>query len=133
MRAWFTALAVVAVLAASIVSFCWPPLDASGPPEAPRREIVLVARGMAFYFPDDLNTPNPTIRVRAGERVRLVLRNEEPGITHGFAVPAWGVETRLLESAGSDTIELPVPGVPGRQDYRCTPHAAMMRGTIEVR
>ena len=37
----------------------------------PTREVTLVVRGMAFYLKDDPQTPNPTIDVQAGERVRI--------------------------------------------------------------
>ena len=54
--------------------------------EAPR-EITLVVRGMTFYLEGN-DQPNPSIRVKAGERIRVVLRNEERGIQHDFAMPA---------------------------------------------
>lgn len=133
MRRWAFTVGVLAMaMATAAVVLGWRANDAAER-SAPPREIVLVARGMAFYLAEDPRTPNPTLRLRAGERVRVVLRNEERGISHSFAVPGWRVETRLLEGTGSDTIDLAVPGAPGRQDYRCTPHAAMMRGTIEIR
>ena len=47
------------------------------------REITLVVRGMAFYLEGN-ELPNPTITVTAGERVRVVLRNEERGIAARF-------------------------------------------------
>src|SRR5262249_19859201 len=40
------------------------------------REVRLVARGMTFYA-DGGATPNPTLRVKRGEHVRIVLRNED--------------------------------------------------------
>ena len=53
----------------------------------PTHEIILVARGMTFYLDGEPGTPNPTLEVKAGERVRVVLRNQDRGMTHDFAVP----------------------------------------------
>src|SRR5688572_4840323 len=62
----------------------------------PTREVTLVAKGMAFYLESDLETPNPTIEVKAGERVRVVLRNQDRGLTHDFAVPVIGAGTKEI-------------------------------------
>jgi plastocyanin len=88
---------------------------------------------MAFFRDGEFDTPNPSLQFDAGARVRLVLRNEDPGMTHNFAVPAWGVATRDLESNEVAQIEFVVPENAGRPAYECTPHARMMRGTIEIR
>jgi plastocyanin len=99
---------------------------------APAREIVLVARDMAFYLDDEPYTPNPRLRVRPGERVRLVLRNDDRGYTHDVAVPAAGAATPLLDWRGTGRITFMAPAVPGTYDYVCQPHALMMRGVLEV-
>lgn len=96
-------------------------------------EVVLVAREMAFYRDGDFDTPNPPLHFEAGARVRLVLRNEDPGMKHNFAVPAWDVATRELNGEGVAHVEFVVPDRKGQQAYECTPHARMMRGTIEIR
>jgi plastocyanin len=95
------------------------------------REIVLVARDMSFYL-DGGGTENPTLRLKAGEDVRLVLKNEEPGVVHDFAVSAWKLGTRRLQARERDTVTFRVPDSPGQYEYLCTPHASMMRGIIEV-
>lgn len=99
--------------------------------QPPPREIVLVARGMAFYVEGE-SAPNPTLRLRAGERVRLVLRNAEPGVTHDFAVDAWDVWTVALEDLGVAAVVIDVPQLPGASEYVCRFHTSMMRGVIEV-
>jgi plastocyanin len=98
----------------------------------PEREIVLVARGMAFYLEDDPGTPNPTITVKAGERVRVVLRNEDRGFVHDVAVPAVdaAVDQVSWNDASATTIEM--PSTPGAYEYFCRPHRLMMHGTIVV-
>jgi plastocyanin len=95
------------------------------------REVVLVARDMGFYL-DDSGRENPTLRFKAGEEIRLVLRNEESGVTHDFAVSAWKVGTRRLQGRDRDTVVFRVPDARGSYEYLCNPHASMMRGIIEV-
>jgi plastocyanin len=108
------------------------PMLASPAKEEPIHEVSLVVRDMAFYL-DGQPEPNPTITVRAGEQVRIRLRNEDAGIGHDFAVAAWDVGTRLLADGGSeDTIVFRAPRDRGLAPYTCTPHSAMMRGTIRV-
>ncbi len=115
-----------------------PPLGADpmglggGTPSAKApREIVLVARDMGFYL-DGAGAANPTLRLEAGEDIRLVLRNEEPGVIHDVAVSAWNVGTRRLQARERDAVVFRVPDAPGRYEYLCNPHASMMRGIIEV-
>ena len=98
--------------------------------DAPR-EIVLVARDMTFYLEGQAQ-PNPTIRVTAGEEVRVVLRNEEAGIIHDFTVEPWRVAVAPLSGNETGTVVFPRARRPGRYPYVCTPHSEMMRGIIEV-
>jgi heme/copper-type cytochrome/quinol oxidase subunit 2 len=95
------------------------------------REIVLIARGMAFYLGGEAQ-PNPPLALLAGEHVRLVLRNDDLGFTHNFAVPDWAVATASVPSGETTVVEFRVPDRPGRYEYRCTPHGRMMRGDITV-
>lgn len=99
---------------------------------APAREIVVVARDMAFYLEDEPRTPNPTLRVRPGERVRVVLRNDDRGYTHELAVPAFGAATPLIDWRGSGSLTFVAPAVPGTYEYVCQPHGLMMRGVLDV-
>ena len=120
--------ALLTLLAAGGVAFA---VTASAPP--PQRELTLVARGMAFYLPGD-TAPNPTLVVGRGERLRLVLRNADAGMSHDLVVESLDVATPLLRGAGTEAaIELRAPAVPGEHAYVCSTHAAMMRGTLLVR
>ena len=101
----------------------------SGPPT---REVTLVARDMAFYLDGDPSRPNPTLEVKAGERVRVVLRNEDRGMTHDFAVPAVAAAMNVIAWDESGEVTFDVPDTPGTYEYVCRPHALMMRGTIRV-
>ena len=97
------------------------------------REVTLVARDMAFYLEGDTRTPNPTIEVKAGERIRVVLRNEDRGMTHeNGAVPD---SVRGFLAALSEALDLPTPdvGTADRQAYACQleDRAMFVRGAIE--
>jgi plastocyanin len=97
------------------------------------REITLVARGMAFYLLGDPTTPNPPITVKAGERVRIVLRNDDRGMTHDFAVPSMKASLDPVDWNEQEHVTIEVPETPGRYEYICRPHMLMMRGVILVR
>ena len=95
-------------------------------------EIRLVVRDMNFYVEGE-SQPNPTLNVRAGEKVRLMLTNDDPGMRHDFVVADWDVATRVLDDRGQqDSVTFDAPANPGDHVYHCTPHAKMMRGTIRV-
>jgi plastocyanin len=97
------------------------------------REIHLVARGMSFYLEADPSTANPAIVVNRGERVRVVLRNETPGIAHDLAIATMAAATAPLAAGETGVLDLQAPDAPGRHEYHCRPHAAMMKGAFEVR
>ena len=99
---------------------------------APEREITLVARGMAFYLEGNTSTANPTLTFKAGERVRVVLRNQDRGITHDFAVPLMDAAVDAIDWNEDAGVTFTVPDAPGRYEYTCRPHALMMRGEIVV-
>jgi hypothetical protein len=95
------------------------------------RDVRLIARDMTFYL-EGAEQPNPTLRFRAGEEIRLVLRNDDAGMDHDFAIRTWGVATGLLEGKGETAVTFRVPGTRGSESYACSPHSQMMRGTIEI-
>ena len=117
----FCAVAVVAMLLPMIASS---DLDKG-------REVRLVVRDMTFYL-EGQDQPNPTLRFRAGEKVRLVLKNEDAGMDHDFTVSQWDVRTKMLEGKGEDAVVFRVPRTRGTDTYHCSPHAKMMRGTLVV-
>lgn len=96
------------------------------------RTITLTARDMAFYLPGDA-TPNPTLVVGRGERVRLTLVNQDLGMRHDFAVAALDLATGTLDKVGeTTTLEFEAPKVPGRSEYVCSFHDQMMKGVLRV-
>jgi plastocyanin len=122
-----SAKAVAALAAAMVVAALLPVMT-----DAPAREITLVTRGMAFYVDGNFDQPNPTLEVKAGERVRIVVRNEERGMTHDFRVPAAQAATELLNWNEQDAVTFDVPDAPGSYEYVCQPHALMMKGRLVV-
>lgn len=96
------------------------------------REITLVAKGMAFYL-EDGDVPNPTIVVKPGERVRVVLNNLDRGLQHDFAVPSLDAALDPVSWNRSDDVVFNAPDKPGSYEYWCRPHMTMMRGRILVR
>lgn len=119
--------AIAAMVALMILAALLPALS-----NTPSREIVLVARDMAFYLESDPRTPNPTIEVKAGERVRIVLRNQDRGMTHDLSVPVAGAALDPITWNQASDLVMEAPGQPGAYPYECRPHRLMMRGTIRV-
>ena len=101
------------------------------PRVAPAREIRLVARDMTYYV-DGESTPNPGLRIARGERVRIVLRNEDPGMAHDFTVAAWNLRTARVAAGEEVRITFSAPEESGAAAYACTPHGQTMRGTMTV-
>src|SRR5687767_300183 len=81
--------AVVCAIALSAGSLSRASASESRGPAA--REIHIVARDMTFYV-DGRPEANPALRVRRGEHVRVVFRNEDAGMKHDFVIPDWDVE-----------------------------------------
>jgi Copper binding proteins, plastocyanin/azurin family len=95
------------------------------------RELRLVVRDMTYYV-DGQDQPNPTLKFRAGERVKLVLRNDDEGMQHDFRVRTWDVGTGIIDGKGEDSVTFRVPARRGEDTYSCTPHPSSMRGTIAI-
>ena len=123
-KTWVVGAVVVALAVGGAVL-----AKVSGPSDV--REIQLVARDMT-YFVAESTAGNPTIRLRRGERVRLVLTNDDPGYSHNVVAPVLGISTPLLQQGRSQSVEFRVPDVTGVFPYECSPHSEMMRGTIAI-
>jgi plastocyanin len=95
------------------------------------REVALVARGMAFYL-ENGDAPNPTLTFKAGDRIRIVLRNQDRGISHNVVIPSVKAEFQPIGWNQSADVVFEVPDAPGIYEYWCRPHMMMMRGTIIV-
>ena len=100
-------------------------------PDGDVREIRINVREMTYYV-EGRPEPNPTLRLQRGQRVRIVLNNDDAGMLHDLQISAWGVGTRLLKGKGMDAVDFTAPSAPGKYAYKCTPHSEMMQGVIEV-
>ena len=108
-RTWILLIALIAVGAAA-----W--LTRYGPV----RTISLSMKGYAF------NGVNPIVTLRAGERVRFVLTNDETTpILHNFQVPGMGISCGdALRPGERREILVTAPG-PGTFPYSCCTHRGM--------
>jgi plastocyanin len=122
------AKALAVVIVACAIAFGAIALSARGDGA---REIRVVVRDMNFYL-DGQAGANPTLRLRAGETVRLVLRNEDEGMKHDFAIPGWKTATKKIESGEEASVTFRVPDQASSQSYTCRPHSSIMQGTILV-
>ena len=101
------------------------------------REITLVTKGMTFFEFGIRSSEfgveaNPSIFFKPGEKVRIIIRNEDPGILHDFVVE--GLEIRLpqpLRFGESETLTFTAPEE-GKIEYYCSEHPKMMRGEIVI-
>ena len=87
---------------------------------------------MTFVLEESPGNPNPALAFRAGERIRLVLKNDAPGLLHDVEIPAFRVALDQIRAGQSADVVFTVPDRPGRYEYRCRPHAELMHGVVEV-
>jgi plastocyanin len=124
-----TLSAVVAAVFVIVGVIALIPLLAKPAPAS--REVVLVVRNMSFYL-EGSDVPNPTLVAAPGEQLRVTIRNEEPGITHGFGVESISASIQDLHPGTTQSLSVQAPDRPGRYEYVCPPHAQMMRGVLQV-
>ncbi len=89
------------------------------------RTIVITAKDMMF------NETNPTIEVAPGETIRLVFRNEDPGMKHDLFIPVLDLRTGVIEAGDQAVLVFRAPKR-GSFDYLCSLHPVSMRGAIDV-
>lgn len=75
---------------------------------------------MTFFLESDPLHPNPTIEVKAGERVRV--KNQDRGMTHDFAVPAINAAVSAINWNQENGITFAVPLTPGTYECVCRSH-----------
>ena len=92
----------------------------------PVREIVLVTDDLSFFIAGQTKEPNPTIHLKRGQTVKLVIRNDEPGkVLHCFTTGDLGVKTTgSLATGESETLTF-TPKKKGTYVYACLLHGSM--------
>ena len=97
--------------------------------------IELIAQQMTFRRADPANPSrwldNPTLRVRAGQTVELVLRNRDPGMKHDLTIAELGLKTRMTYFGDTVVLRFTAPQ-PGTYIYLCSIHPRLMRGRLIV-
>jgi len=127
----FGQIVLLAVLAlAGILALFVPFLQAREKP----REVILVARGMAFTYPSSAQQerPNPALTFKAGEGIILVFRNQDQGMLHNLRIHRLGLETPILAYGESAKLTFTVPDETGTDKYSCTLHSLIMTGRIVI-
>jgi plastocyanin len=96
------------------------------------RQIVLVSTDVEFYLEGKPEDPNPTLKLKVGQPVNLVIRNEEPGkVLHCFNTGDLGVKTTGTLATGESEMLHFTPKKRGTFVYACLLHANMV-GKIVV-
>ena len=90
------------------------------------RQIVLEARNLTF------GEGNPTLMLEPGERVRLIVVNNDPGVLHSITLP--GIDDRVYHVGWGEEVELEftAPQQEGGFEYICPQHMPNMKGRIVV-
>ena len=98
------------------------------------REITIVARNMAFVIesPDSFGRTNPTITVKAGRKITIVLRNDDPGMQHDLLIEGLDVEIEVISFGETTRLTFTAPREPGVYVYLCSFHPISMRGVFIV-
>jgi hypothetical protein len=91
-------------------------LAVSAADSAPR-EVRLVVRNMTYYA-DGGTEANPAIRLRPGETVRIVVRNDDAGMKHDLVVPDWNAETGLISWSCARRRARGAPSITARRTNR---------------
>lgn len=95
----------------------------------PAEEIRVVAKNMTYYA-NGAGDANPAIQLTPGRLVRITFHNDDRGMLHDFAIPAFGVGSGIIEYGAEKSFTFRVPDRPATATYTCTPHSAMMSGRI---
>ncbi len=90
-------------------------------------EILARAPERGNFWPRELVLP-------VGEKVKLRIRNVDT-VTHGFAIPALGIQARDIKAGHYTIIEF-TPETAGKYDFYCTAWCGefhlQMRGVLEI-
>ena len=94
----------------------------------PVHTIVLETDGPTYSIGEQIN---PTLRIRQGDPIRLVLKNRDTGIVHALEIPGLSPDTLQIAAGEEGAIEF-TANRSGEFPYRCPQHCPLMRGRIIV-
>ena len=114
--------AVILTLFGAIVAL--PLLSQSAVAANDAREIFLEVRDLSF-------DGNPTLAFEPGERIRLVVRNNDIGVLHSIRLPGIDDTVRHIPWDEQVVIEFTAPDE-GAFEYVCPQHAPKMQGHIRI-
>ena len=131
-------LGIAAAASAVVALIVVPRITSMSASEA--RVIHVAARDMAFTAGHGAATnagasadvSNPPLRVRRGEHVRIVFRNQDAGIVHDIGVDGSNARTGPVAPGEEASLQYRVPATKGEQSYSCALHGVVMRGTILI-
>ncbi|MCZ6673723.1 MAG: cupredoxin domain-containing protein [Verrucomicrobia bacterium] len=93
--------------------------------EPPVRVIVLEARDLRF------DGTNPTLHAKVNERLRIVVRNFDMGVTHAVSIPALDTGNITIRAGQTGSIDVTFRQA-GEYAYVCSHHMPSMQGKIIV-
>ncbi len=98
------------------------------------REITIVAKNMVFVVesPESSGRANPTITVKTGQKITIVLRNDDPGMQHDLVIQGLQIQVKVISFGETTRLTFTAPREPGAYVYLCSFHPRSMRGVFIV-
>ncbi|MCH8822220.1 MAG: cupredoxin domain-containing protein [Planctomycetes bacterium] len=98
------------------------------------REITMVARNMVFSVQssESSGAANPTITVKRGQKVTIILRNDDAGMLHDLVIEGLDVSLESVSCGEATRLTFTAPSEPGEYVYLCSFHPRRMRGVFIV-
>ena len=103
-------------------------------PGGPGREITIVAKNMVFIIesPESSGQANPTITVKAGQKITIVFRNDDPGMQHDLVIQGLHVQVEVVACGETKRLTFTAPRERSTYAYLCSFHPRSMRGVFIV-
>lgn len=98
------------------------------------RDITVVAKNMVFSVPslETSGEANPTITLKRGQKVTIILRNDDAGMLHDLVIEGLDVRLETVSCGETTRLTFTVPREPGEYVYLCSFHPTRMRGVFVV-
>lgn len=98
------------------------------------REITMVAKNMVFSVQSSETSgeANPTITVKRGQKITIILRNDDAGMLHDLLIEGLDVRLEAVSCGERTRLTFTAPREPGKYVYLCSFHPTRMRGVFIV-